>query len=179
MNRVTTDSSNWWPAKPLVLGTRIYHWTCWNATVSDMLFTPGMLQLILWDSNNQREFVLKDSLWPGPPPATKAGDELVVFGIGERVMQNNQYSFVGLVDHRAGQLAHVNGWRSSIPWLRADSYFGVRSKKEGRNLLMTYYSAVWEVLYRTAGEVGHALVSKAEESARHNLKGWSFERIAS
>ncbi len=177
MNRITTDDVNWWPPRPLVLGHRIYHWNCWNVTLADMVYVPGMVQLILWDARNRRELVLKDTMWQGQRPWAEPGDPLDVFGIGERTVPGYRYSFVGLANHARGMYAHVNCWRSTINWLEADTYFGTKGKREAQLMLMTYYAGVGEVLFRTWGGTGALLVQKADEFVRFMLKSWRFEYI--
>lgn len=175
MNRITTDEAKWWPPKPLVLCNRVYHWTCWNTTLSDIVYVRGMLQLIVWDDRNQRELVVKDSMWQGANPPIQAGDKVDVFGIGERAVQGNQYSFVAIACYSRGVYAHLNCWRASINWADAFRHFGTRNKRDARHVLSSYYTGVMEVLFRASGDTGYQLAAKAEREAQFFLRAWTFE----
>jgi len=169
--RLTNDSSNWWPPKPLVLGNRVYHWYCWHVMVTDTVYTSNFLQLSITDleNNTSRSFRSKALRLAKFAP----NDELDFFGIGDQVETPNLYTNFSLINKTQKHWCLDDAFWNEPHWHTADQYFGVPSRRSAvRDLIDRSFAAACEVCLRTLGHTGPELQRLVEDQTASYVRGW-------
>lgn len=140
---------NWWPPRPLVLGSRIYHWEYFKYQVQLVVRTTRTAEIhVRHEADGQPLVINSPSL---ARFTVQEGDTLSVFGLGELSVQR-YWHFVTFVNKSRGNWVVMDGWESTIPWQQAATHFGIRRKRrELHDLLNRYLSSACELALRDLG----------------------------
>ncbi len=173
-NRVTTDDEDAGLPSPFVMGDYVYHWTFWRGLLLDAVFTPRLAQFIV-QKEDGGELVVKDTNYAYTDNAEiQAGHEVAIVGLGERA-RGNTYHFCGLVDFTSTTPRHLSCWLNHIEWGTAHRHFGWRTRREAKDCIRAYYTAVFEALSRVCyGPLGTVFEEQVVPAAENAVKKWKF-----
>ncbi len=175
MQRVTTDDEEWWPPKGLVFGSHVYSWVWWRGDLQEVTVGAGVLQLVMCERETHQVRVFKDPKWRFPSCGFKAGQDVWILGLGERATGSGYYACSIVID-ALETWNYLAQWEASIDWPNAGTIFGARTKRDAKELLRTYYTAVAEISIRARGFTGRDIEQHAPIEAEKMMQHWKFNR---
>ena len=164
------SSSDTWPPDPLVLGNRVFHWTCWNVVVNEVIATSRISQLHLTDTNSNESFVLKcNEFCRGE---ASVGDELSLLGLGDQAADPGRYTRVAWINNTGGGWGLFDFWeRQHFSDEQCMARFGLpRKKKALRNLLEMYYTVLCQICLQNFGYTEPELSEWTKKNVRFFIK---------
>lgn len=167
-----TKVLDWWPPKPLVLGSRIYHWACFKYRVLHVVRTTRTAELHLEGLTDGSHLVINSASLI--PFTVHEGDILDAFGLGELAVEQRWY-FAPIVNTTRRVWILSDGWEKTIPWQNAATYFGIRRKRrEIHDILTRYLTAACELALRdvccTPAELAVAVPNNVQYVLKTRLK---------
>lgn len=177
MNRLTSDEQGEVVPSPLVMGMYVYHWTFWSGVLIDVVYTPRFAQFVARMENGS-EIVVKDTDYAFADDGDiRAGHRILIVGLGDRSMGNTYY-YCGLVDFTSTMVRELGGWLNHIEWGKAREYFGWRTRREAKDGVLAYYTAVFEVLFRVCyGPLGAMFQDQIVPAAQARAANWKFSLV--
>lgn len=160
---------DWWPARPLVLGSRIYHWQYFRYQAGLVVRTARTAELHLLGSHSGEPIILNSPCLAGL--VVQEGDCIDAFGLGELAVEQF-YHFSPMINMTRGNWILFDGWERSIPWQDAFNHFGIRRRKQDLHDIVTkFLSASCELALRNMGFAGLELEAGVRQNVATYQKG--------
>jgi len=157
-----------------VFGNYAYHWHFWNGKLIDAVYTPRFVQFMI-QRDDGSELIVKEVEYPAhDKQEIQPGHDVCVVGLGDRT-KGDMYYFCGILDTTSGTVRHLTGWIQQFDWKEAHQYFGWRTRREAKDAVRRYYTAVLEVLARCCyGPLGPLFEEQVVPEAERAAKNWRF-----
>jgi len=159
---------SWWPPQPLVLGSRIYHWACYNVRVQHVVRTPRTAELHVINVNNNQPMVINSPRLVHF--RANQSDYVDLFGLAEMSVEQ-VWHFTSAVNRTQPSWIMLDSWENTIPWQLAVTHFRIRRKRsELYDLIKQYLTATIEIALRDLGASGAELIALRDKAVNQRLK---------